>query len=184
MLWYKLRTNISIWTNVNHDKNNLISTPFQWWVRLELLFVHYTVASLNSWYALRLSQPLWMVSRHFFDQKINWNRAWHVKYGWNDLPIRSKFLYSIQWIGPWKYEQNWKTNFSHSLQKKIDVSIFFIQRWRCVNQHFVIIHTKIYQIGAFEFILVRIQDNWHIKLAVAGDNTGTSCNSPVVLWFN
>ena len=68
---------------------------------------------------LRFSQPLQTVSGHVFCQEINWNRAWYLIYGSNDLPVGNKFWYSIQWIGTWKYEQIWKKIFSHRVQKKI-----------------------------------------------------------------
>ena len=60
------------------------------------------------------------------------------------------------------------------------ISIFFKQRWRLWN-HTVIIHTYIYQTGAFKFrLLVLIQGNWPIKLTAVGDNT---CTSPLVKYL-
>ena len=105
----------------------------------KMVFFHFNFfTQTNNWpkyfqlqIFLRFSQPLRMISGHFCVQKINWNRAWHVKYSWNDLPVRSKFWYSIS---AWKYEKKLKTTFfPHSSEKKI--LIFFKQRWRCVKQH-------------------------------------------------
>ena len=50
----------------------------------------------------------------------------------------------------------------------------FKNRWRCVKQHCIIIHTYIYQTGASNSYYVRIWGNWLLKLAVVGDNTDTS----------
>ena len=51
-----------------------------------------------------------------------------------------------------------------------------------MQQHCVIIHAYIYNIGAFKFRFVdRLQANWPMQLAVMGDNTGTSCVVILVL---
>ena len=121
------------------------------------------------------------MSLDFFLQKNNRNRAWHFIYAWIDLLVGSKFWYSIQWIGPWKYE-NRKTFFSHRVQ--IKMSIFLKQRRRCVKHHCVIMHTMsyIYQLGTFKFrLLVRILDNWPIQLSMMSDNIVTSCLVILVL---
>ena len=51
------------------------------------------------------------------------DRVWHVIYGWKDLPVGSKSWYSIQCIGPWKYEQIIKTIFFTQSSEK--TSVFF-----------------------------------------------------------
>ena len=102
---------------------------------------------------LRFSQPNRTVSGHIFCQKINWNRVWHVIYGWKDLHVGCKFWYSIQWISPWKYTQIRKSFFSPRVQKKL--SIFLKERWRYVKQHCVIMDTYIYHVEAFKFRLLQ-----------------------------
>ena len=81
-------------------------------------------------YKLRFRQFLWMISGHFFCQKINWNRAWHVIYGWKELPVGNKFCYS--------YKES-----VHENMKIFEKIIFFKQRWRCVKQHCAISYTHI-----------------------------------------
>ena len=58
-----------------------------------------------------------------FNQKMNWNRAWHAIYGCcKGLPVGNKFYYSIQWIGPWKYDKFFNTIFfSQSSEKNINL---------------------------------------------------------------
>ena len=51
-----------------------------------------------------------------FHQTIKWNGAWHDIYGWKDFPFQNEFLYSIQLMGPWKYNKFRKT-FFHRHQK-------------------------------------------------------------------
>ena len=127
-------------------------------------------------------------------QQINWNRTWHIIYGWKDLPVGSSFWYSksfIQWIGPWKYEQNYRKRFffHQSSEKNISLLKTEMEVYETALCH----HTHIYQIGAFKFrLFIRISENWPIQLVVMVNNTGISwlvilvlspnkCNSPVAI---
>ena len=98
----------------------------------------------------------------FFWSKYKLKQGWHVRYGWKDLPIRSKFWYSIQLIGPSIYFKKLEKIFLSRIELKI--LIFLKQRWRCMTQHCVINHAYIYQIGSLETQIIIY--NWPMKLAV------------------
>ena len=148
--------------------HNKISFSFiyKWWHKCALNIL------LVITQGLRFIQHLRTVFGYFCCQKLNWNRAYRGIYGWKDIPLGSKFWHSIQWISPWNMNKI-ETLFFPRVQKKI---LFRkTQRWSCVKQHCVNLHKYIYQICVFIFrLLVRIQDNQPIKLAVEGDNIGTS----------
>ena len=128
-----------------------------------------------------------------FCQEINWNRDCHIINGWTDLPVGSK----LDIVYNESVHEYIKKNINiFSPQSSEKASTFIKQRWRYVNQHYIIMHIYIYQIGAFNFtLLVKIQDTCSIQLAGVGDNIGTSWllilvlspskyNSPVGLCSN
>ena len=98
-----------------------------------------------------IRRHLQTVAGRVFHQTINWNRAWHVIYGWKDL-VGNKFWDCIQSI---VYEnirvQNTNNHLYYTEMEVHEAALY------------VFIHTYIYQVGAFKStLLVRLWDNWPI----------------------